>query len=510
VSSRASIPVVGPVVGLLVGLLVLDACGTDTASSEDAPVDLPDLPFVRDLELTKFTVNQGVEIELFDDGEAIDPPDRRSRVIENRAALFRAEWVLPESWEPRSVRAQLTLHIDGEPVSASDELMLQSDAEPQFVGGTFQWLVPAELMVPDMEFELAVMEIDESLAEGPLDGPVPYVAPQPLGVEAGPRVMDVMIVPVDHQLADPPKECSGPPVFDEAELEKWAGHLLGANPAERVDIQVREPVVWTDPMTDFSPVLAFIRDVREMDDAPPNRYYFGALDPCDWGSQDGWAGLGSRPRETTIEEAFRRASIGVVGLSGTSTRETFVHEIGHNQERFHVLCAGNEGNPVLEYPHPDGEVGVYGFDIVDFALSPPTMADYMTYCGPTWVSDFGWNLVMPVIETLSSWDAADMSGVDSKILVGLVSPQGNQSWSVLRGDIVLPAATEQLEYWDADRLLETVPMQVQPLEDGTLEFVAPLPGSGMNLDGVVEIRLADRAMAIARDTVREPTVVRPR
>ena len=69
--------------------------------------------------------------------------------------------------------------------------------------------------------------------------------------------------------------------------------------------------------------------------------------------------------------------------------ETFAHELGHNLSLFHVLCSGNEGGPDLSYPYEDGESGVWGYDPRDGgSLVPPDRPDFMSYCDPTWVSDY--------------------------------------------------------------------------------------------------------------------------
>ena len=69
--------------------------------------------------------------------------------------------------------------------------------------------------------------------------------------------------------------------------------------------------------------------------------------------------------------------------------ETFAHELGHNMSLFHVICRGDEGGPDPSYPYEDGESGVWGYDPRDGgSLVPPDRPDFMTYCDPTWVSDY--------------------------------------------------------------------------------------------------------------------------
>ena len=48
-------------------------------------------------------------------------------------------------------------------------------------------------------------------------------------------------------------------------------------------------------------------------------------------------------------------------------------------------------------PGCDGVLALVG-------IASPTTKDYMTFCDPSWVSDYGWNNVYSVIETLTNWD----------------------------------------------------------------------------------------------------------
>ena len=70
--------------------------------------------------------------------------------------------------------------------------------------------------------------------------------------------------------------------------------------------------------------------------------------------------------------------------------ETFAHELGHNMSLFHALCSGDEGGPDVSYPYEGGRIGVWGWDSRDGGslVDPTTAVDFMTYCDPTWVSDY--------------------------------------------------------------------------------------------------------------------------
>src|SRR5690606_655329 len=91
---------------------------------------------------------------------------------------------------------------------------------------------------------------------------------------------------------------------------------------------------------------------------------------------------------------YLRVSVGRYTGDGLAASETFVHEVGHTQGRYHVRCSGGEAGVDSDYPHIGGITGIWGFGIYDLRLrSPAGSRDYMTYCANEWVSDYGYNKV---------------------------------------------------------------------------------------------------------------------
>ncbi len=86
---------------------------------------------------------------------------------------------------------------------------------------------------------------------------------------------------------------------------------------------------------------------------------------------------------------------GGLGSGRTGDQGTFVHEIGHGYGFAHTPC-GNVGTPDPNYPnylpHPMASIGEYGLDISNGAVfRPQTANDYMSYCGPPWMSIYQHN-----------------------------------------------------------------------------------------------------------------------
>ena len=86
---------------------------------------------------------------------------------------------------------------------------------------------------------------------------------------------------------------------------------------------------------------------------------------------------------------------GGVSTSGIGDGITMAHELGHACGRPHSPCGtpGDPAYPAYEPYDPAGtptaSTGEYGIDISSGAIKPPsTFKDFMSYCGPRWVSLF--------------------------------------------------------------------------------------------------------------------------
>ena len=82
--------------------------------------------------------------------------------------------------------------------------------------------------------------------------------------------------------------------------------------------------------------------------------------------------------------------VGGLGAGRTGDQTTLVHEIGHGYGFQHTPC-GNTGASDPNYPtyepYPSASIGEYGFNIsTGTVLSPASNFDYMSYCGPQWMS----------------------------------------------------------------------------------------------------------------------------
>jgi len=81
---------------------------------------------------------------------------------------------------------------------------------------------------------------------------------------------------------------------------------------------------------------------------------------------------------------------GGLGSAAAGNQPTLMHEIGHGYGFSHTPC-GAGGTPDPNYPtyepYPAASIGEFGLDVADGTIFPPASTfDYMSYCGPRWMS----------------------------------------------------------------------------------------------------------------------------
>ncbi|MGD2120488.1 MAG: fibronectin type III domain-containing protein [Gemmatimonadota bacterium] len=81
------------------------------------------------------------------------------------------------------------------------------------------------------------------------------------------------------------------------------------------------------------------------------------------------------------------------------------HEWGHNFNLRHAPGCG-AGSPDPSYPYADGKIGVWGLDVVaETLISPVTRYDFMSYCGPEWISDYNYEKILDYREMQGGYGA---------------------------------------------------------------------------------------------------------
>ena len=87
----------------------------------------------------------------------------------------------------------------------------------------------------------------------------------------------------------------------------------------------------------------------------------------------------------------------------TDNEPALAHEIGHLLGRAHAPC-NNPAAPDPGYPnygsYPRASIGEFGVDIETLdILNPATVTDFMSYCGPVWISGYTYEGLLDRLET---------------------------------------------------------------------------------------------------------------
>ncbi|MEM6990012.1 MAG: hypothetical protein AAF721_05930 [Myxococcota bacterium] len=459
---------------------------TGVADSSGGDVEYDGIPAGGGVEIDRIEINQGVGVALAIDGEAVAPADRSAALVAGRPALVRVSWSIPEWWEPRDIEARLSLESnDGDVVEYSDLKSVATDSAFGTLAQTFNFELAAEEVAPGMRYAVELYEGGEAV-DSPAMSP-PRVPADPeraeLGIDDAAMNLHVVIVPFAY---DDGMGCATEPDLSDATMQLYADKLFQMNPVQALDIEIHETIAWDGTLENLLLVNFFLSDLRAAEDAAPETYYFGTIDVCapTLGGVSGLAyGIPEAPDEAN---AFRRVATGL-SVHHDHASDIFVHEIGHSQGRRHVTCTGGEDGAVVDYPFEGGDIGDWGYGVLDGQLRHPTASkDYMSYCAPVWTSAFGWNETYAAIRTLSAW-GGERGQSRGRVLVGALRANGDEHWSIVPGRV--ERLTEEIEIvLRIDGVEERRGTNMQRIgESGDRLVVAPLPAAAETVDVVARI-----------------------
>jgi hypothetical protein len=422
------------------------------------------------------TVNQGVEVVISENGQWKGPSDRALRIVSGRRAMIRAYVTVPDDWRARPIRGVLVVDGGDEPIVQSSTITVEGTSRPGDIGSTFTFGLEADQMVQGLDFQVQLSEVDDAsdLPESdvpPIDPPEPEL----IGIEGVPMKMRVVMVPVRYSDGYCNNSSSVEELADDSIVQSFRDALYVQNPVQDVEVTVHPTEIdFTDYQQGegFARLLSVMQGMRVQDNAPPDVHYYALLDKCGNGTHDGAGGYGYLGGNS-IDTASQRVSAGLwcPGCGSGWSEYTFTHEVGHSQGMNHVGC-GTQGH----LPHPSGEIGLWGFDVLNIELHHPTSTyEYMSYCSPTWVSDWTWNYTWGIIQELTSWENAYIvPGAARKALFGLLLPNGDEVWTEQPGRIEPKHLSEEhrVEFYDADgELVASMPARVGAFELGETRYI---------------------------------------
>ena len=431
---------------------------TTPGSSDDPTSDKAPSRIVPNIAISSVAVFQAVKIDVVKRGAFVAASKRNAPGVAKRPGLIRVYVEPGDGWKKREVTAEVRLVAGDETLPILRETKTISgpskDEEPS---STFNLEVPADHLPLGVTFQVAltsadgelVKDGDESEGRFPLDGSF-----RALGTELSGKLR-VVIVPLKYDT-----DGSGrTPDLGPAQLDRYKKTLMQRYPASDVEVTTRAPYPWATTIagngTGFSSVLRAMHQLRQRDKVDDDVYYYGLFTPassmnafCRGGCVTGLSTV------TDVDTPVMRASVGL-GFAGQESANTMAHELGHAHGREHAPCGGAAGvDP--NFPYPQAQLGVWGYDIFDKTLISPTRGrDMMGYCPNEWVSDYTYSALFERIaaistakHTLSFQDGTSTSSKHAaRYRIATVQPSGELAWDGedidvggdLKGGAIVPA-----------------------------------------------------------------------
>ncbi len=301
--------------------------------------------------------------------------------------------------------ARAAFVVDGQEAHAA-EMALESTrglAEnlPGRMDQWYQAAIPAAALRPGVEMALRI-DPDSTMPRATLDE-----VRLPLDVREMPP-LELTIVPVvtgssaDADVREWIQDADAAPI-------KFMRAVL---PVGELDLTVREPLrIASAPDAssgaEWIVILEDIELVRKTEGG--SGYWYGVV------NRDGDKGI----RGIALVEG--RVALGVPHA------EVFAHELGHSMSLMHSPC-GNPWQIDPDYPYPEGNIGVLGYDARSEELVDSSTHDLMSYCHPQWISDYNFKKAFEYrlrTETRSRAAAARNESRGSRLLLrGHVSAEG--------------------------------------------------------------------------------------
>lgn len=252
-------------------------------------------------------------------------------------------------------------------------------------------------------------------------------------------------------------------------------------PVGELELTIHEPYRTSADLSTANGWLQLLREIAVLRLLEGERgYYYGALSPP---PDTPWRGLGYIGRPPGV---------------GQLDIDTFAHELGHNMGLRHAPCGGAL-NPDPNYPHEDGLIGVFGYETrpgITRIVDPGEYWDLMTYCDPSWISDYHFVRALNYRRARESLTLTDSPG--QMLLLWGSAGDGEL---LLEPAFVIEAPPElpneggpyRLEGFDARGRglfsLAFTPVEVE-FGGGQFAFAIPYESGWAGVDGLDQVRLS--------------------
>ena len=352
---------------------------------------------VRDITIARIAIQQGVELTLMKDGQAVVP--QYAAPITGRAGVLHVEFI-PRFSGVHDVTA--LVELDSGSTIATKKIVRQVD------GSTLTQSVDFELAASDLpastSFRVRFVSTTpgDSGGEGaPAEYPPAALQPAPVNLQKS-GTLRIKLIPIRYDADGSGRIADSGPTHVE-ELKK---RFLDLYPITAVDITVGDPLPWAKKIASngdgHADLLDSIVALRAQEHPSDEVYYLGlfATTPTysEYCGHKCTTGLSLRVAQAS--QAERRASV-AVGYSETRSMETSLHEIGHAHGRQHAPCGVS--NADAAFPHEKAALGAEGYSALTKTFYDPAKNyDFMSYCDPAWVSDYTFGALLTRVQEVST------------------------------------------------------------------------------------------------------------
>lgn len=381
----------------------------ENASVETPGAAPPEAPLARAVVIDEVAIYQGTRVVLARAGQPVAASSRPMPIVAGRDALMRV-FVSPKAGAgAQSVTAELFVVSHGKVLSAHKATAtVDARSSETDVASTFNMSIPGAALTADSEFLVrlvtqgapSVSTTTPHPAQYPTNGATARFDAKVSGT------LKVVVVPIIYA-AD---GSNRPPDVSAAVLDTARKRMLEFYPVANVDLRVRQPLVWNQPIlasgTGWDEVLDRVTELRLTDNAGFDVYYYGVFAPAPslaaYCPANCLLGLSNFAED--VGDAAYRSSVGAL-YAAMDAIDTMPHEIGHAHGRDHAPCGG-ASSPDPKFPYPGGRSGAWGYSVVTHQLQPPTLYDQMSYCAPAWQSDYTYRALFDRAHALANMRVA--------------------------------------------------------------------------------------------------------
>ena len=306
-------------------------------------------------------------------------------LVQNRAGYLR---VFVVANEPNVAMPAVRIRFYQDLVYQSEEMIpspgfsVPTVVDESSLSNSWNLIIPATLIRPGLSIVAEVDPGNGVIESNESDNALPAGAPQALTVRTVPT-LNLTFVPIIQSNGLTGNVTNG-------NKDAFLTSVQKMHPIAGYNAIVHSAVTanTTDTLEDdngngaWATILSQIDAIRVIEGT--SRYYYGVAKVS---YSSGVAGVAYVSNSSNIE----RAGLGWDYLPTGSV--VAAHELAHNWGRNHAPC-GDPGGLDTQYPHPDGSIGVYGFDVSALELKSPTLSDVMGYCDPKWIGDYTYKAVM--------------------------------------------------------------------------------------------------------------------